>query len=381
MIQYTMETDYGLPIAMHRPFIDLSSGHDSPLPSRKSLSQVTEVNEENSMPYQLPKDHRVSRFEQLPLEIRQFIYGMCNKSLIQPTSASEYLEFPNYDCKWPCIYLGPDDGELKLMRVSRQIRAEMLGMMLRDMSVKFRYPLSDRKIYRNSFHSVYGTFPTMSLKVERMSLACSTFQFMRRLRLESTTYFSRYSVEQPHSALVSKKRRDRHVVLLADSIKFVAKHCPNLVALHIEPARSSAYDEHGVQLSVFTPVIAALKGLVEHCPSLEVVGMIGRTRKVCISTFGQQIATWDWAVKQDHDLVLGHIPVYARPEAVEQWCKSSVQEIIEYNEITEFVPWNEFACNTEVGCGPRTEIWAMPGYDAEESPDTTAFVADEPYLW
>lgn len=44
--------------------------------------------------------------------------------------------------------------------------------------------------------------------------------------------------------------------------------------------------------------------------------------------------------------MLGYIPIYARGEAVEQWRKSNVHEIIVCNEVVDFVSWNVFEFNS-----------------------------------
>lgn len=364
-MQHTMDTDYGLPIPMHRPFIDMTADFDTLLPFRKSLKQVTEISAENSMPYQLPtpRTHRSSKLEKLPLEIRHTVYGLFDDLWrCQPRSTIKRFDFRDYDCIWP-LSLRRDNAESfggggSLLCVSRQIRAEIIDLMLRDAEVEFRHPLSNKKIFRNNWHKIYGADPNTPPKLERMRLASSTFHFIRHMRLESMES-SRYAVEQPHSWDVSRKRKSYHVALLASSIRFVAKNCPNLVTLHFNPAHQSHPHTKGVSQAAFAPVLLALKKLVESCPNIEVVGMIGWTWRVCISTFGQQVATWDQREKQDHELILRDIPVYARGEAVEQWCKASVREIILHNEITEFVPWNEFAVGFEEKYGPGMESWSL----------------------
>ena len=69
-----MDTEYPLPVSMHRPFITLESQHDTLLPFRRGLKQVTEIIAENSAPYSLPKPQHLSRFESLPTEIRMRMY-------------------------------------------------------------------------------------------------------------------------------------------------------------------------------------------------------------------------------------------------------------------------------------------------------------------
>jgi hypothetical protein len=73
-LQSLMDTDYGLPVPMHRPFITLDDQYDEPLPFRCRLKQVTELTAENSSQYTLPKKRCPSRLEKLPSEIRRKIY-------------------------------------------------------------------------------------------------------------------------------------------------------------------------------------------------------------------------------------------------------------------------------------------------------------------
>jgi hypothetical protein len=46
-----MDTDYGLPIPMRRPFISLDATKDTPLPFRCHLERVTKLTAEKSTPY------------------------------------------------------------------------------------------------------------------------------------------------------------------------------------------------------------------------------------------------------------------------------------------------------------------------------------------
>lgn len=65
-MQNTMDTEYGLPIPMYRPFISPDASYDSPRPCRKDLKQVTELNAEDSTPYEVPKDRQLSAFDNCP---------------------------------------------------------------------------------------------------------------------------------------------------------------------------------------------------------------------------------------------------------------------------------------------------------------------------
>jgi hypothetical protein len=69
-MQCIIDTDCGLTILIHRPFITLDEHYDLPLPFRKQLKQVTELSAENSTLNPPPKERKISGFEKLPLEIQ-----------------------------------------------------------------------------------------------------------------------------------------------------------------------------------------------------------------------------------------------------------------------------------------------------------------------
>jgi hypothetical protein len=77
-MENTIDTDYELPVPMHRLFITLDQNYDSPLLFRYRLRQVTELTAENATPYSLPKERRLSRLEKLPVELPEYIYGYLN---------------------------------------------------------------------------------------------------------------------------------------------------------------------------------------------------------------------------------------------------------------------------------------------------------------
>jgi hypothetical protein len=140
-----MDTDYGLPVPMHRPFITLDEQFDSPLPFRRRLEQVTELTAENAAPYQLPKQQRLSAFERIPFEIREQIYGYLG------IRSAQWLR-PN--C---CILFQHDRNQVVstegISGVNRNIRQEVLDIFVRKPEMCFKYPLSDRKLFYNNWHN------------------------------------------------------------------------------------------------------------------------------------------------------------------------------------------------------------------------------------
>jgi hypothetical protein len=155
----TMDTDYELPIPMHRPFITLDSQFDTPLPFRSRLKQVTQLTAENSTPYQLPKERRLSRFEELPFEVREQVY---NNTISQSYafSRSEYLVDIKYalghtvHCEWHAPVFNNFDSIQGLLRVNRSLRQEVLDVLLDKTVASFSHPLRDKKMFYDNWHNL-----------------------------------------------------------------------------------------------------------------------------------------------------------------------------------------------------------------------------------
>lgn len=150
-----MDTDYGLPIPTHRPFITLDDQYDEPLPFRR-LEQVTELTAENSSPYTLPKKRCLSRLEQLPLEIREQIYGYV---AVYPYELSVHwplykgpISISSHQTPWfDATYCGPDENS-GLYRANRNLRQELLKISLLNRDISFQHPLSAKKLFYNNWN-------------------------------------------------------------------------------------------------------------------------------------------------------------------------------------------------------------------------------------
>jgi hypothetical protein len=145
----TMDTDYGLPVPMHRPFITLDEQSDSQLPFRRRLEQVTELTAENATPYQLPKQQRLSAFECLPYEVREQIYGYLG---IIPVNRSQR----NRSTTSVILYKHDRNQYIcnrGMLGVNRNIRQEVLSTFVLKLEMCFEYPLSDRKVFYNNWHN------------------------------------------------------------------------------------------------------------------------------------------------------------------------------------------------------------------------------------
>jgi hypothetical protein len=157
-MQHTMETDHPLPVPMHRPYITLNPQHDTPLPFRRVLGQVTELTAENSTPYKPLTKHELSTFERLPLEIRERIYmylGIysCHSSLGQMVGPRD-VEILRCDRPWQFkCRRDNENADPVCLYINHSIREEVLDVLFGKVTAEFHFYLSDRKIYRDNWHS------------------------------------------------------------------------------------------------------------------------------------------------------------------------------------------------------------------------------------
>ncbi|KAF2035178.1 hypothetical protein EK21DRAFT_107303 [Setomelanomma holmii] len=154
-----MDTEYGLPVPMHRPFVTLDSQFDAQLPFRRRLKQVTELTAENAIPYELPKPRISSRLERLPYEVRERIYGyldiVCyktfhvenesfdNKDNLSGPWKRRFMHFLFYSYETAKFGSNPDITmpDKDLFGVNRSLRDEVLEIVYRNIVVAFPFPL------------------------------------------------------------------------------------------------------------------------------------------------------------------------------------------------------------------------------------------------
>jgi hypothetical protein len=147
-----MDTDYPLPIPIHRPYLIEDTRYDKPLPFRHHLKQVTKLTAENSTPYSLPKISQLSLFEQLPYDVREHIYDIFgaefenDEEYDRPCTRYDerlwYRQFPSLDGS--------------ILSFNHNIRTEVLNIMSRrhaNSPIRLDFHLSDRKIFFNNMHA------------------------------------------------------------------------------------------------------------------------------------------------------------------------------------------------------------------------------------
>lgn len=157
-----------------------------------------------------------------------------------------------------------------------------------------------------------------------MRLAPSTFNFMRRIRLDYRSWplENRWADTRPHPLRVCHQQVGRQTVKQAASIRFIAKHCPRLVSLHLDSG-SLYYADHYWNKSKkiarwFAPLIFAFRELTQSCYDLETVG---HTRP-----FRQESGE---LVEADSNLDLTNTPIALRDSLIEEWCRTVVREMSE----------------------------------------------------
>jgi hypothetical protein len=333
----TMDTDYELPIPIHRLFITLDAKHDSPLPFRRHLNQVTKLSAETATPYLLPKERSLSRFENLPVELREHVYSYLGIYTTASTwdardptdTMTSLLSSDSFD--WQNL-----EAVYGLLSSNRSLRREILNILNSKAVVTFKYTLSDKRIFYDNWHNVYAShrFELGSPTMRRMPMSNSMFQHLCRIRLER--YSSSYTIERPHSFAVALKQALGRAAALAQAILFIAEHCPMPISLHVDPC-CVRHGRKGVSPVAFGTITSVLRCLVGHLPNLEVVGMCVHATLVLVSTSGDFISSTHGFQAQDLNLELAKVPSYAREDAIQTWCQMSAREAFECDEIVKFV--------------------------------------------
>jgi hypothetical protein len=155
-MERTMNTDHPFPVPMHRPSITLDSQYDKPLPFRRTLEQVTELNAETAIPYKMPAERRLSNFERLPFEIRQRIYNYLGYSLANMTHdwqkrAEDYRPRPFFYRGWAIsdnVFDILGEFEKNMLYLNRNLRDEALDIVFRHAEAKLDYCLSEKRIFK-----------------------------------------------------------------------------------------------------------------------------------------------------------------------------------------------------------------------------------------
>jgi hypothetical protein len=123
----------------------------------------------------------------------------------------------------------------------------------------------------------------------------------------------------------------------AESVHFIAKYCPLLISLHINPYLGwKTTTAREVKVRDVEPLILALKTLVQHCKNMEVLGVIRATNVIHARRRG--IETWQiiMRLEEDVELDVAETPICSREDAVEEWCRTTLWNCIEYSQLNRY---------------------------------------------
>jgi hypothetical protein len=126
---------------------------------------------------------------------------------------------------------------------------------------------------------------------------------------------------------------------MSGTIKFITEHCPLLVSLHINAEDKFLPQGSRLNSRGLPALTLALMELVKRRPTLEVFGIIARSRRTVFSKSGSWIAEGLWFSyeSRDFDLNLASIPMHGREDALKTWFSPLMEEALEYGEIIDFV--------------------------------------------
>ena len=174
---------------------------------------------------------------------------------------------------------------------------------------------------------------------ERMPPPTSIFAWLRYVRL-TNPIINRYASERPHTWRISKSQINRPVIKQTKSVRFVVKHCPLLVSLHIDPDYSLIAPKKARD---FEPLVAAFKELARTCLELETLGVFGRAILIPLDGKGSRDKRrFRSTVDHDFELNLMVIPFCLRDEVVEAWSRATLRESVEYGEVVRFLSPEEW---------------------------------------
>lgn len=164
-----------------------------------------------------------------------------------------------------------------------------------------------------------------------MRLAFSTFEFMRRIRLQYDRYVNRWADTRPHPLNVSARQIGKQVTKHARPLGLIAKHCPYFVSLHFNLERRLV-ETSKKTMSLFEPLVFALKELSQSFLHLETIGYAVPT--LLEQSFMMHVRRGSSGFDEKVYVDLADIPMYLRDETVETWCCTELYDVVDKDFIT-----------------------------------------------
>ena len=193
----------------------------------------------------------------------------------------------------------------------------------------------------------------------RMIHACSTFEYLRHVYLGRC--YDDYD-EAPHSMRVCKTQVRRPIMRRADSIRFIADHCPLLVSLQIVVSPWPRDHRHGyetkrsIRFCELKPIVIALQCVTQKCPSLETLKAVTPIKPCSVPAVGT-IYREGHAHEEVRGLDLTKTPIYLREELVEAWANTSLRKVIELGTNDRYLYGRLYGLWRAFSWGPGEGRW------------------------
>jgi hypothetical protein len=121
----------------------------------------------------------------------------------------------------------------------------------------------------------------------------------------------------------------------AESIRFIAEHCPLLESLQVvvspwsRSCRKGLDSERAIRFCELEPVILALQHVSQKCIRLQTI--IAVTTSSCCSTWYPEGVDIEWhGLDNIKTLDLVATPVYLREELIRDWADTVLRKVIEH---------------------------------------------------
>jgi hypothetical protein len=179
-------------------------------------------------------------------------------------------------------------GDFALLYVSKALRTELLDLIFNKTSARFEFELSSKPVHYNDW---FNFSPAIDRRPQggfhHMGIATSAFAHITIIHLGSDVGTG-WSAQHPGRPRTSRSIAHRALTKQAKSVFFVAKYCPALVTLKLNPFLPGLATPPGlyfsppgcrymldvrIKPSILESLTVALVELVQKCQHLEVLHM------------------------------------------------------------------------------------------------------------
>jgi hypothetical protein len=83
-------------------------------------------------------------------------------------------------------------------------------------------------------------------------------------------------------------------------------------------------------------LILAFKTLFQHCKNIEILGVIRVIYMIHARQKDGRIWDYGRSLEEDVELNVAEVPMCSRQDAVEEWCRTTLWNCIEYGELERY---------------------------------------------